>query len=162
MSLYSTVGAVRDPELRVIGIAELGILRDVEVEPDGHVRVIITPTYSGCPAMDTIRDDIRSALAGAGHSDVEIVTRLSPAWSTDMISESGRQALSRAGIAPPGPAAGKPVLLQIGRPPAQADPRCPRCGSGTVSELSRYGSTACQSLWRCERCREPFNAVKAL
>jgi ring-1,2-phenylacetyl-CoA epoxidase subunit PaaD len=161
VSLYSTVGAVRDPELRVISIAELGILREVDADPDGHVRVVITPTYSGCPAMDLIRSDIRAALAGVGHSDVEIVTQLSPAWSTDLISESGRRALAEAGIAPPSPAAAASPVLRIGRRPS-AVPACPRCGSSTVSELSRYGSTACQSLWRCERCREPFNAVKAL
>jgi ring-1,2-phenylacetyl-CoA epoxidase subunit PaaD len=161
VSLYSTVGAVRDPELRVVSIAELGILRDVAADPDGHVRVVITPTYSGCPAMDLIKSDIRAALTDAGHSDVEIVTRLSPAWSTDLISESGRRALAEAGIAPPSPAAATSPVLRIGRRP-QTDPACPRCGSGTVSEISRYGSTACQSLWRCERCREPFNAVKPL
>jgi ring-1,2-phenylacetyl-CoA epoxidase subunit PaaD len=159
VSLFTTVGAVADPELRVVSIAELGILREVELTPDGAVRVVITPTYSGCPAMDAIREDIRAVLAEHGHTEVDVQTRLDPAWSTDLISESGRRALADAGIAPPGPAA-RPTLLRIGR--REAAPSCPRCGSGTVSEISRYGSTACQSLWRCERCREPFNAVKAL
>lgn len=140
------VGAVVDPELRVITIAELGILRGVEVDAAGRVTVTITPTYSGCPAMDAIRADIRAALAAVGHTDVEVVTKLSPAWSTDMISESGRAALAGSGIAPP----------------SAGSPGCPRCASGQVLQISRYGSTACQSLWKCHSCHEPFPAVKTL
>ncbi len=145
VSVYDVVAAVKDPELPVITIAELGVLREVSTQ-DGHVTVTITPTYSGCPAMDAIRQDIRGALAKAGHDDVDIVTQLSPAWSTDMISEAGRAALARSGIAPPSP----------------HDPSCTHCGSGHVMQISRYASTPCQSLWKCHGCAEPFNAVKTI
>ncbi len=140
---YDVVSTVVDPELRVVTIAELGILREVE-ERAGRVTVTITPTYSGCPAMDAIRDDIRQALAGKGFDDVEVVTKLSPAWSTDMITPSGHEALHRAGIAPPGSTA------------------CPHCNSAKTLQISRYASTPCQSLHRCLGCAEPFNAVKRL
>lgn len=140
---YETAARVPDPELRVVTIAELGILRSVS-EESGRVTVTITPTYSGCPAMDIIRDDIKQALATSGYPDVDVVTTLSPAWSTDMISESGRSALARAGIAPPGSTA------------------CPHCAGPKTLEISRYGSTPCQSLRKCTGCAEPFNAVKPL
>lgn len=143
VSPYDAAAQVVDPELRVVTIAELGILREV-VEVRGRVRVTITPTYSGCPAMDAIREDVRAALNGAGYPDVEIVTRLAPAWSTDMITESGREALARNGIAPPGSS------------------RCPHCASSQTSQISRYASTPCQSLWKCHGCAEPFPAVKPL
>lgn len=144
VSPYHVVSQVVDPELRVVTIAELGILRDVVVEGHGRVKVTITPTYSACPAMDVIRADISSALNEAGYADVEIVLKLAPAWSTDMITESGREALARNGIAPPGSTA------------------CPHCASGKTLQISRYGSTPCQSLWKCHGCAEPFPAVKSL
>jgi len=152
VDLRSVVGAVLDPELRVVTIAELGILRSVRVQDDQRVRVEITPTYASCPAMDAIRDDIRSALREVGRQDVEVVTVLSPPWSTDMISESGRAALAKAGIAPPH-AGGGSVTVTLA-------PLCPRCGSGRTEEISRFGPTACQSLWRCQECREPFDHVR--
>jgi ring-1,2-phenylacetyl-CoA epoxidase subunit PaaD len=144
-TVYEVVAAVKDPELPVITIGELGVLRDVS-SVDGHITVTITPTYSGCPAMDAIRADIRRALAREGHTDVEVKTELSPAWSTDMISESGREALARSGIAPP----------------SAHDPACPHCASTQVLQISRYAGTPCQSLWKCHGCTEPFNAVKTL
>jgi ring-1,2-phenylacetyl-CoA epoxidase subunit PaaD len=146
---------VVDPELRVVTIEELGVLRDVAHDPaTGTVTVTITPTYSGCPAMDVIRTDIRQALRAAGHPRSEVVTVLSPAWSTDMISESGRSKLAAAGIAPPGPSRGVvPLRLSV---------RCPRCASPDTEELSRFGSTACKALWRCRACAEPFDRVKPL
>jgi ring-1,2-phenylacetyl-CoA epoxidase subunit PaaD len=148
VALAEVVGAVVDPELRVVTIAELGILRSVT---DGErVRVEITPTYAGCPAMDTIREDIRAALHEEGRDDVDIVTVLSPPWSTDMITPEGRAALARAGIAPP---AENTVPISIA-------PLCPRCGSGRTEEISRFGPTACQSLWRCLACQEPFDQVR--
>jgi ring-1,2-phenylacetyl-CoA epoxidase subunit PaaD len=153
VSARDAAAAVVDPEIRVITIEELGILRDVTEEPGGAVRVTITPTYSGCPAMDVIRSDIRQALARAGYPDADVVTQLRPAWSTDMISESGRAKLAAAGIAPPSPAG--PVLVPL-------SVRCPRCGSPDTEELSRFGSTACKSLWRCRACAEPFDRVKPL
>ena len=140
---YEAAAAVVDPELRVVTIAELGILRSVEMA-DGHVRVTITPTYSGCPAMDVIKSDIVVALGKAGYDGAEVVTRLSPAWSTDMITESGREALSRNGIAPPG------------------SDECPHCASQKTLQISRYGSTPCQALFKCLGCHEPFPLVKKL
>jgi ring-1,2-phenylacetyl-CoA epoxidase subunit PaaD len=157
IDLRATVGAVVDPELRVVTIDELGILRDVTEDPaSGRVTVTITPTYTGCPAMDVIRTDIRRALTAAGHPDAEVVTVLHPAWSTDWISESGRQKLAAAGISPPGPAhRSGPVALTL-------TTRCPHCGSTDTEQVSRFGSTACKALWRCRACREPFDHLKAL
>jgi ring-1,2-phenylacetyl-CoA epoxidase subunit PaaD len=152
VSARAAVAAVVDPELRVVTIEELGILRDVS-EDAGRVTVTITPTYSGCPAMDVIRADIRAALRAAGHPDAEVVTALSPAWSTDDITAGGRSKLAAAGIAPPH--AGGPVPLRLAV-------RCPHCGSPDTQELSRFGSTACKALWRCRACAEPFDHVKVL
>jgi len=147
---YAAAAAVADPELRVVTIEELGILRSVERAESGHVTVTITPTYSGCPAMDAIRSDVVQALDAAGYGDASVVTVLSPAWSTDMITPAGRSKLESAGIAPPGP-----VLLQVAV-------RCVHCGSSRTEELSRFSSTACKSLWRCRDCGEPFERVKPL
>ena len=150
MTPYAAAASVVDPELPLVTIAELGILREVSEDPSGRVTVSITPTYSGCPALDAIRADIATALTRAGYHDVEVRTHLSPPWSTDQITAAGREKLAAAGIAPPGP-----VLLQI-------RPRCPVCGSPDTEELSRFGSTACKALWRCRTCAEPFDAVKPL
>ncbi|MFF5230525.1 1,2-phenylacetyl-CoA epoxidase subunit PaaD [Dactylosporangium sp. NPDC000521] len=151
VTLFDVVAAVKDPELRVLNVAELGILRDVSVDGDA-VTVTITPTYSGCPAMDLIRADIESALHDAGVADVEVRTVLDPPWTTDMITEAGRSKLAAAGIAPPNST----------RVTVQLSIRCPRCGSPATQQLSRFGSTACKSLWRCTACLEPFDAVKAI
>ena len=149
------VASVVDPELRVVTISDLGILRDVTEDPaTGTVTVTITPTYSGCPAMDTIRSDVRAALTRAGYPAAEVRTVLHPAWSTDMITAAGREKLAAAGIAPPAPV-GSVVPLRL-------SVRCPRCGSPDTEELSRFGSTACKALWRCRACAEPFDAVKPL
>jgi ring-1,2-phenylacetyl-CoA epoxidase subunit PaaD len=159
------VRGVPDPELPFLTIDDLGILRSVEVDGD-TVRVTITPTYSGCPAMDQIRDDIVSAVAGAGLT-AHVQTVLSPAWTTDWISEHGRQALAANGIAPPSAVRG-PVLVElsergVARATSAPDslPACPQCGSRDTEELSRFGSTACKSMWRCRSCREPFDLFKA-
>jgi ring-1,2-phenylacetyl-CoA epoxidase subunit PaaD len=155
VGVVDAVRAVVDPEIRVVTIEELGILRDVSVDAGtGRVTVTITPTYSGCPALDVIRSDIRRAARAAGYEDVAVATTLSPPWSTDMISESGRAKLTAAGIAPPGPAGPSPLL--------QIKPRCPRCGSPDTEQLSRFGSTACKALWRCRACTEPFDRIKPL
>jgi ring-1,2-phenylacetyl-CoA epoxidase subunit PaaD len=142
------VAGVLDPELPMITIADLGILRDVELV-DGVARVTITPTYSGCPAMDAIRADIEAALAPRR---VVVNTVLAPAWTTDDITLEGRAALAAHGIAPPGPLAGV-VALTLTR-------RCPNCGSARTRELSRFGSTACKALWVCQDCAEPFDLFK--
>ncbi|WBB96597.1 MULTISPECIES: 1,2-phenylacetyl-CoA epoxidase subunit PaaD [unclassified Solwaraspora] len=151
----AAVEAVVDPEIRVLTIAELGILRAVEVtEATGAVRVTVTPTYSGCPAMELIRGEIRAALHRSGFTDVAVVTELAPAWSTDWITEAGRRKLVAAGIAPPSPATVGPV-------PVPVTVRCPACGSPRTEQLSRFGATACKALWRCLACTEPFEQMKA-
>ncbi|WP_431944459.1 1,2-phenylacetyl-CoA epoxidase subunit PaaD [Micromonospora marina] len=156
-SAREAAAAVVDPEIRVITIDELGILRAVDEEPGtGRVVVTITPTYTGCPAMDVIREDIRRALAAAGHPDAEVRTVYHPAWSTDWISDTGRAKLAAAGIAPPAPRGDGTVV------PLTLAVRCPRCGSPETTQISRFGSTACKALWRCRSCSEPFDHLKAL
>ncbi|WP_410819906.1 1,2-phenylacetyl-CoA epoxidase subunit PaaD [Micromonospora sp. 050-3] len=156
-SAREAAASVVDPEIRVITIDELGILRAVEEDPaSGRVTVTITPTYTGCPAMDVIRADIRSALTAAGHPDADVETVYSPPWSTDWISEGGRAKLAAAGIAPPAPVPADGVVsltLAV---------RCPQCGSPETEQVSRFGSTACKALWRCRSCSEPFDHLKAL
>jgi ring-1,2-phenylacetyl-CoA epoxidase subunit PaaD len=168
----AVVAAVVDPELPALTIEDLGILRDVTVAGD-HVVVTITPTYLACPALASIADDIRSALSAAGHPDAEVRTQLSPPWTTDWITPTGRAKLTSAGIAPP-PAArllpilGGGILGPNGSqgypdpPRSNESPTCPRCGAEDVGELSRFAATACQSLWRCHACGEPFNQIKAI
>jgi ring-1,2-phenylacetyl-CoA epoxidase subunit PaaD len=148
---------VLDPELPMVTIEDLGILRDVSEDDQGRVHVTITPTYSGCPAMETIRTDIVSTLELAGYQHVDVEFVLSPAWSTDDLTDEGRDKLARAGIAPPGPVGSGdgPVALAL-------SVRCPQCGSLDTRESSRFGSTACKSLWVCRACREPFDHFKAL
>lgn len=146
-------GAVADPEIPVLTIADLGVLRDVVVD-DGRVVVRITPTYSGCPAMNVIRDEIVAAVDRAGLGPIEVQTVLSPAWTTDWMTPAGREALRNYGIAPPAPGPA-PVTFFRTVPVA-----CPRCGSTDTTEIAAFGSTACKSLRRCERCREPFDYFK--
>ncbi|MFP5334177.1 MAG: 1,2-phenylacetyl-CoA epoxidase subunit PaaD [Actinomycetes bacterium] len=149
-------GAVPDPEVPVLTIADLGVLRDVAVDDDGRVVVTVTPTYSGCPAMDAIRADVVSALRENGFEDVEVRTVLAPAWTTDWMSDEGRRKLTEYGVAPPAQRpAGSPV-------PVALSVRCPRCGSPDTRELSRFGSTACKALWQCRSCAEPFDHFKAI
>ena len=149
------IGAVPDPEIPVITIADLGILRDVQVDGDA-VRVQITPTYSGCPAMDTIRDDVVLALTAAGFADVEVRLVLSPAWTTDWMSDAGKQKLREYGIAPPSGRAAVPA----GPIRLALSVRCPRCGSLDTREVSRFGSTSCKALYECRACLEPFDHFK--
>jgi ring-1,2-phenylacetyl-CoA epoxidase subunit PaaD len=149
-----TVAAtVHDPEVPVLTIEDLGILRDVAVD-DGRVTVTITPTYSGCPAMATIRDDLTLALTAAGYDDVDVRTTLAPAWTTDWMSDEGKRKLTAYGIAPPtGTRPAGPIRLQLAV-------RCPRCGSLDTREVSRFGSTSCKSLYECRACLEPFDHFK--
>ena len=155
------LATVTDPEIPVITIADLGVLRDVEVDGE-HVTVTITPTYSGCPAMDEITADVRSALAAQGIEDVEVRMVLSPAWTTDWMTDTGRQALRDYGIAPPAARPAGPVLVQLGRAPvaAPAEVPCPHCGSARTEELLRFASTSCKAMRRCLDCREPFDHFK--
>ena len=152
--LRAIVASVPDPEVPVLSIDDLGILRDVSVDDDGQVEVTITPTYSGCPAIDAIRADITAALAEHGVDDVDVRLVLAPAWTTDWMSEAGKAKLAAYGIAPPQPRGGGRVALSLSI-------RCPQCGSPDTRELSRFGSTACKSLWVCQACREPFDHFKA-
>jgi ring-1,2-phenylacetyl-CoA epoxidase subunit PaaD len=144
--------AVTDPEIPVLTIADLGVLRDVSVHGD-TVDVTITPTYSGCPAMNMIMLDIETALARANIS-ARVHTRLSPAWTTDWLSDAGHRKLAASGIAPPAHTASRRALF------GQEHPVCPRCGSADTELISEFGSTACKSLHRCRSCREPFDAFK--
>lgn len=145
---------VPDPEVPVLTIDDLGVLRDVTID-EGRVTVTITPTYSGCPAMDTIRDDVVLALNEAGFDDVDVRLTLSPAWTTDWMSERGKQKLRAYGIAPPSgrAAAAGPVRVQLAV-------RCPRCGSLDTREIARFGSTSCKALHECRACLEPFDRFK--
>ncbi len=156
-------GAVPDPELPMVTLADLGILRAVEVV-DGTVVVTITPTYSGCPAMREITGELRHALTAAGFADVTVRTALSPPWSSDWITAAGRRKLAEAGIAPPNAAAvrapGSPVPLTL-TPRARAV-TCPRCGSPDTRETAAFSATACKALYRCRVCREPFEYVKEI
>ncbi len=155
--------AVTDPELPMLTLADLGVLRSVDVTADGGVVVTITPTYSGCPAMDAMRDDLRSGLYAAGYSLVEVRTVLHPAWSTDWITPSGRAKLAEHGIAPPGRVherAAGPIPLTLA--PTVRRVACPLCGSPDTEELSEFSATACKSLRRCRSCREPFEYVKEI
>jgi ring-1,2-phenylacetyl-CoA epoxidase subunit PaaD len=159
---WDIAASVPDPEVPVVTIEDLGILRTVDVEETGAVRVAITPTYSGCPAMDTIRADLLTAFDRAGYHDVCVDFVLAPAWTTDWMTDEGKRKLEEFGIAPPsaldrterrGSAGGVvPLTLSV---------RCPQCGSPDTRELSRFGSTACKSLWVCNACREPFDHFKA-
>ncbi|MET9272661.1 1,2-phenylacetyl-CoA epoxidase subunit PaaD [Kribbella sp. NPDC003557] len=156
-AILEAVGEVLDPEVPVLTIADLGVLRGVRHEGD-EVVVTITPTYSGCPAMDLIRHEVELTLRSLD-VDGRVETVLSPAWTTDWMTDSGKAKLTEYGIAPPtghtGHSAGAPVLLQL-------SVRCPLCGSPNTSELSRFGSTSCKSLWRCNSCKEPFDHFKAI
>ena len=143
---------VKDPEIPVLTIADLGILRSVECADD-RIEIQITPTYSGCPAMETIREDIRTELAKHGISHVEIKQVLSPAWTSDWMSEAGKQKLQAYGIA--APAHHTCFLNGEDKPEA-----CPLCHSTHIEMISRFGSTACKALYRCLDCREPFDYFK--
>ncbi|CEA09016.1 Putative 1,2-phenylacetyl-CoA epoxidase, subunit D [Arthrobacter saudimassiliensis] len=159
---WDIAATVCDPEIPVLTIEDLGVLRSVTVEDTGDaaghpaVRVQITPTYSGCPAMDAIRDDVTAALKAAGYPAVQVDLVLSPAWTTDWMSEAGKAKLSEYGIAPPtGKAAAGPVRLGL-------SVKCPQCSSLNTREMTRFGSTSCKALYVCQDCREPFDYFKVL
>lgn len=159
--VWDVAATVVDPELPMLTLADLGVLRDVS-EVDGRVRVTITPTYTGCPAMDTMRDDLLHALHAAGYPEVDVHTVLRPAWSSDWITDDGRRKLADAGIAPPGaaPRHGGPIPLTLSPPLSHV--RCPHCGSSDTVETARFAATACKALRRCNACAEPFEHVKEI
>ena len=159
----AVAGSVADPEIPVLTLDDLGVLRDLERLDDGGVSgtsvlVTLTPTYTGCPATAVIAADVTAALQAAGADHVQVRTVLSPAWTTDWITEEGRRKLTEYGISPPGqcgPAGRRPVGLAL-------TARCPRCGSTKTREVSRFGSTPCKSHWTCRSCLEPFDSFKAI
>ena len=150
---WDAAATVVDPEIPVLTIADHGVLREVAVH-DGRVEVTITPTYSGCPAMNMIALEIELALARAGIDRPEIRTVLSPAWTTDWMSEEGRNKLRDYGIAPPLASSSRRALF------GEQQVACPQCGSTNTEVLSEFGSTSCKALWRCKSCREPFDYFK--
>lgn len=149
--------AVCDPEIPVLTIANLGVLRDVRVNGDA-VEVVITPTYSGCPAMNAIEADIRNVLKKHGWTNVTVTTVLSPPWTTDWLSEAGREKLLAFGIAPPAETSASKRAL-FGAAPTV---RCPKCRSERTTMVSQFGSTACKALYKCDDCLEPFDYFKCL
>lgn len=153
--IYEWLSAIPDPEIPVISITDLGIIRDIQPAAPDSVTVTITPTYSGCPAMDAISMNIRMVLLSHGIKNIYIKNQLSPAWTTDWMSEDGKRKLKAYGIAPPARKAGENLsLFQTEQIP------CPKCGSENTVETSRYGSTACKALFRCNTCQEPFEHFK--
>jgi ring-1,2-phenylacetyl-CoA epoxidase subunit PaaD len=154
---WDAAATVPDPEIPAINIADLGVLRDARVRDDGGVEVDITPTYSGCPAMNMIAVNVEVALREAGLPEPRVNLVLSPAWTTDWMTDAGREALRTYGIAPPGRAASRRALFGM-----DDEVACPRCSSAETEKLSEFGSTACKSLWRCTACREPFDRFKCL
>jgi ring-1,2-phenylacetyl-CoA epoxidase subunit PaaD len=155
---WEVLRQVPDPELPAVSVCELGIVRDVYAGAEG-VKVVVTPTYSGCPATEMIESAIREALEGAGAVGVTVETRLSPAWTSDWITTEARAKLRAHGVAPPGPTANgyeQPIRFFAPAPP------CPLCSARTTTRLSEFGSTACKALYRCDACREPFEYFKPI
>lgn len=147
--VWDVLTTVPDPEIPVLNVTDLGIVRSVDTVGGGAIEVVITPTYTGCPATQVIAGDIRRVLDRNGFGDAGIITRLDPPWTTDWISEDGRRKLKEYGISPPGKTAEDTVS-------------CPRCGSEQTSRVSQFGSTPCKALYRCEACLEPFDHFKCL
>jgi len=161
-SAWTVASQVPDPELPMLTLADLGILRDVR-QDDGAVSVTITPTYSGCPAMREISNELRYRLEQAGYRDVAVRTALFPPWSSDWITDEGRRKLNEAGIAPPNAVGGRPngpiPLTLTSRSRGIA---CPRCGSRDTKQTAAFSGTACKALYSCQRCQEPFEYVKEI
>lgn len=153
---WAVLEQVMDPEVPVVSVVDLGIVRDLDWRA-GHLHLVVTPTYSGCPATEVIEGDIRQALEQAGFAEPDLERRLTPAWSSDWISDQGRERLRRYGIAPPAGSQGKRSLL--GEAPQVC---CPQCGSSHTELLSQFGSTACKALYRCRECLEPFDYFKCI
>ncbi len=153
--IWAILEEVTDPEIPVLTVNDLGIVRDVIIHDDGQIEVVITPTYSGCPAMNTIEINIRATLQEQGYDNVKVTTVLSPAWTTDWMTKAGKQKLKEYGIAPPVGSVDKSALF--------GDEKivpCPLCGSENTRMVSQFGSTACKSLYKCNDCLEPFDYFK--
>lgn len=154
-TVWAWLDNVKDPEVPVLSVRDLGIIRAVNISGDGVATVTITPTYSGCPAMDVIGMNIRMALAGRGFKEVRIEMQLSPAWTTDWMSEDGKRKLKEYGIAPPARVAGILALFE-----EEKSVTCPRCDATDTRLVSNHGSTACKALYQCNSCQEPFEHFK--
>lgn len=154
----AVLATVPDPELPTLNLVDLGIVREVHCDAGGQLHVVLTPTYSGCPATEAITQSVHDALNAAGLGPAQVSQRLAPAWTTDWISEAGKAQMRASGIAPPGPVAAEVQVVRL-RPRALA---CPRCASLNTERLSAFGSTACKALHRCLACREPFEHFKPL
>jgi ring-1,2-phenylacetyl-CoA epoxidase subunit PaaD len=155
---WTLLGAVADPEIPVLSLIDLGVIRYVRASAAGPVAVGLAPTYSGCPATTAIRASVVRALEGAGIGPVRIVEELAPPWSSDWLSKQGRQKLERYGIAPPAESVSSPRDLWRAAPTVA----CPRCGARATTELSHFGSTPCKALYRCDACLEPFEYFKCI
>ena len=159
---WAALATVMDPEVPVVSLVELGIAREARLAEDGAVEVLLTPTYSGCPATELIEQQARAAVEAAVSGPVRVLTQRAPAWTTDWISAEGRRKLREYGIAPPGPVdvrAGESVIRFM---PRAASVTCPRCDSPDTERLSAFGSTACKALYRCRACSEPFEHFKPI
>ena len=158
---WSALSEVLDPEVPALSVVDLGLVREV-IEHDDGLEIVLTPTYSGCPATEVIEQSVLDAIAVAGLGPARVTMRRAPAWSSDWISAEGKRKLLDYGIAPPGPvpADGAVPIRIVGR--RQAAVPCPRCGSAHTERLSAFGSTACKSLHRCLDCREPFEHFKPI
>lgn len=154
---FDLVALLPDPEIPVVSLLDLGILRDV-IDDEQGLRVILTPTYSGCPATEAIAQDVRSALEVAGIKGARVEIKLSPAWTSDWISEDGRAKLKAYGITPPNCSAAD--ALQVVALRRKNSVSCPRCASDQTEQLSNFGSTPCKAMYRCLSCREPFDYFK--
>ena len=155
--IWQLLETVVDPEVPVLSVVDLGLIRGVESPDEITVCCIVTPTYTGCPATDVINMGIRMALMEAGYKNIEIQTILSPAWTTEWMTEAGRQKLKAYGIAPPNP---QQIVCSIDAFQQDEAVQCPHCNSYHTTIISRFGSTACKALYRCEDCREPFDYFK--
>lgn len=153
---WTALHSVMDPEIPVISVVDLGIVREV-LHCDGAIEVVITPTYSGCPAGQQIEQDIRTALDDAGLAHAQLKVSLSPPWTTDWMTDAGRQNLRQFGIAPPPMKASKRALFE-----EAGEVACPNCGASDTEQVAEFGSTACKALWRCLSCREPFDHFKCI
>ena len=156
--ILSQLESIPDPEVPVLTISDLGIIRNINIISAGKsVEIMITPTYSGCPAMDTISMNIRMALLRSGYKDVLITKVLSPAWTTEWMTENGRQKLKAYGIAPPGKLQQNDPSVLFAEPTSV---QCPQCNSYNTKLVSEFGSTACKALYQCNDCKEPFDHFK--
>lgn len=158
---HEVASRVTDPELPMLTLADLGVLRRVEEQSD-EVVVTLTPTYSGCPALATMRDDVVRDLNDAGYPRVRVEIELSPAWTSDAITPAGRRSLAAHGISPPGPAPSHAGTVPLTLRPPRRRLTCPHCGGAAVEPTSEFGPTPCTALYRCRECREPFEHVKEI